>query len=271
MAHQLEGLNLRADFRCVILTGAGISAESGIPTYRGKDGLWTVGSRDYRPQELATLRAFQNDPRAIWSWYHYRRGCCLQAQPNPGHLALIPLQYALTGKRFTLVTQNVDGLHARSGISDENLFEIHGSLHSMRCTLPCSAERFALTDDQILDRGEDLGDLGWARLQCPHCGSLTRPHVLWFDECYEEGLYKSDTVLQRLDNADLLLIVGTSGATTLPTMMLRRALAAHLAVIEVNPECSSFSAAVQAYDRGLYLQATASECLPELVDRLITL
>jgi NAD-dependent deacetylase len=267
----LQQLNLPAGFRCVVLTGAGISAESGIPTYRGKDGLWTVGSKDYRPQELATLRAFQRDPRAIWSWYFYRRACCLEAKPNSGHEALVPLQQALGPGRFSLVTQNVDGLHARSGIHAENLFEIHGNLHSMRCTLPCTAERFPLDDTQVVEKGDDLDETAWARLQCPYCGSLARPHVLWFDECYDEGLYQSDTVMQRLYEADLLLIVGTSGATTLPLMMLRAALASGLAIIDVNPEASSYSAAIEAHSRGLNIRKTASACLPDLVNGLLEL
>jgi NAD-dependent deacetylase len=266
----LQQLKLPADYRCVVLTGAGISAESGIPTYRGKDGLWTVGSKDYRPQELATLRAFERDPRAIWSWYFYRRGCCLEAQPNGGHQALNLLQQGLGSGRCSLVTQNVDGLHARSGIKPESLFEIHGNLHSMRCTLPCSPERFSLDDSQVLQRGDELDEVAWAKLKCPYCGAMARPHVLWFDECYDEVLYRSGTVLDRLAEADLLLVIGTSGATTLPVMMVRRALASGTAIIEVNPEPSAFTAAIRTYDRGMVINKTASDCLPGLVQTLVS-
>lgn len=268
-APPLDKLALPSDFRVVVLTGAGISAESGIPTYRGKDGLWTTGSRDYRPQELATLRAFQRMPRDIWSWYCYRRGNCLQAQPNAGHMALTTLSQRLGPQRFTLVTQNVDGLHARSGIDPAVLFEIHGNIHTMRCTLPCTAERFPLEDSQILvNRGERLDDEAWARLRCPRCAALARPHVLWFDECYDEALYRSDTALRQVAEADLLLIVGTSGATTLPMMMVRLALQHNLAIIEVNPEPSAFTPAVQNHARGLYLAEAASACLPRLIEAL---
>ncbi|MEJ8567333.1 SIR2 family NAD-dependent protein deacylase [Elongatibacter sediminis] len=264
-----ESLNLPPDWRIAVLTGAGISAESGIPTYRGKDGLWTTGSRDYRPQDLATLRAFQAMPRDIWHWYFYRRCGCLKARPNAGHAALADLARRLGPDRFTLVTQNVDGLHLRSGIDPDAMIEIHGSLHRMRCTLPCGPEHFPLGDDQVLaDRTEPLTDDAWSRLKCPRCGAMARPHVLWFDECYDENLYRSETALDRVANAHLLLVVGTSGATTLPLMMVRTALRRNLAVIEVNPEASAFTPAVRAHDRGVWLEENASTCLPRLAQAL---
>ena len=108
----------------VFLTGAGISAESGIPTFRGPEGYWTVGSREYRPEELATYEAFTRMPDEVWAWYLYRRGVCRAARPNPAHLALVELERAL-GDRFLLVTQNVDGLHLRAGHSAERVLQIH--------------------------------------------------------------------------------------------------------------------------------------------------
>jgi NAD-dependent deacetylase len=269
---RLAALGLPSAFKVVVLTGAGISAESGIPTFRGKGGLWTTGSRDYRPQELATLRAFQAMPRELWRWYLYRRGACRQAQPNAGHLALRALADRLGPQRFALVTQNIDGLHARSGIGADMLFEIHGCIETMRCTLPCTPERFPLEPSLVLaSREAVLDDARWERLKCPHCGALTRPHVLWFDEYYEEALYGSDSALGRIEKADLLLIIGTSGATSLPLMMARLALQRNLAVIEVNPEPSAFTVAIQRHARGLYLASTASACVPALVDNLTTL
>lgn len=264
-------LGLPPDFRVVALTGAGISAESGIPTYRGQGGLWTTGSRDYRPQDLATLEAFERMPRDIWHWYLYRRGQCLAAQPNTGHFALRDLARGVGPERFTLVTQNVDGLHARSGIGGGMLIEIHGNLHTMRCTVPCTTERFPLQESQVLpSRDHALDEAAWARLHCPRCGALARPHVLWFDECYEEVWYGSDTAMQRLAEADLLLIVGTSGATTLPSMMVHRARQQNLAIVEVNPEPSAFTPAVMRHVRGLYLPEPASACLPALAEALAT-
>ncbi|MEO1335399.1 MAG: Sir2 family NAD-dependent protein deacetylase, partial [Myxococcota bacterium] len=113
----------------VVLTGAGISAESGIPTFRGKDGYWTVGTRNYHPQEMATRAAFEAMPEEVWRWYLYRRSVCRAAQPNAAHEALVKLEDAL-GERFQLVTQNVDGLHQSAG--NQRVFAIHGHLDQWR-------------------------------------------------------------------------------------------------------------------------------------------
>ena len=115
-----------------VLTGAGISAESGIPTFRGPEGYWTVGSAEYHPQEMATVRMFEQAPDDVWAWYLYRLGVCRRAQPNAGHLALVEME-ALLGDRFTLITQNVDGLHLQAGNSPQRTFQIHGNISFMRC------------------------------------------------------------------------------------------------------------------------------------------
>src|SRR5258707_520163 len=109
----------------IVLPGAGVSAESGIPTFRGKDGYWTIGTRDYHPQELATHAAFETMPWDVWAWYLYRRGVCRAAQPNAGHAAIVRWDATL-GDRFALVTQNVDGLHPRAGSPPARTFAIHG-------------------------------------------------------------------------------------------------------------------------------------------------
>src|SRR5678816_2740656 len=114
------------------LAGAGGSAESGIPTFRGKEGYWTIGSREYHPQELATRAAFDEMPWEVWAWYLYRRAVCRRAEPNPGHVAL--------------VTQNVDGLHRRAGSPDAQTFPIHGDIALMRCSDECVAERWPIPD-----------------------------------------------------------------------------------------------------------------------------
>src|SRR5688572_10403206 len=118
--------------RVVVLTGAGISAESGIPTFRGPEGYWRIGSVNWRPEQLATFAAFTAMPQAQWAWYLYRRGVCLAARPNAAHRALVDLERAL-GERFRLVTQNVDGLHLRAGSSTTRTLQIHGNLHFARC------------------------------------------------------------------------------------------------------------------------------------------
>src|SRR5215207_6618704 len=120
----------------VFLTGAGISAESGIPTFRGKEGYWTVGSTEYHPQELATSTAFRRMPWAVWAWYLYRRRVCRAAAPNDAHRALVRAEASL-GDRFLLITQNVDGLHRRAGSSAERTYEIHGNIELARCADAC--------------------------------------------------------------------------------------------------------------------------------------
>ena len=121
----------------MVLTGAGISAESGIPTFRGPEGYWRVGSRNYRPMELATREAFERMPEEVWRWYLYRRAVCRAAAPNPAHRALVDAERRL-GDRFLLVTQNVDGLHRRAGSDPARTFEIHGNIDLWRCADDCA-------------------------------------------------------------------------------------------------------------------------------------
>src|SRR5437763_678643 len=152
----------------IALTGAGISAESGIPTFRGKEGYWTVGSREYHPQELATHEAFEAMPSEVWAWYLYRRGVCRAARPNAAHEALARWERVL-GDRFALVTQNVDGLHRRAGSA--RAYPIHGDIDDMRCAADCVLDRWPIPDDASKDKRDGL--------VCPRCGGMARPHVLW--------------------------------------------------------------------------------------------
>src|SRR5690242_157425 len=135
----------RAQGAVLALTGAGISAESGIPTFRGAEGYWVVGSRNYMPQEMATAEMFARAPEEVWRWYLYRFGVCRHAEPNDGHRALAALERAL-GDRFTLVTQNIDGLHLRAGSSPERTLRIHGDAGLVRCAGACHAGTLPLPD-----------------------------------------------------------------------------------------------------------------------------
>lgn len=265
--------------RVAALTGAGISAESGIPTFRGADGYWTVGSRNYRPQELATRRAFESMPREIWAWYLSRLHACRGAQPNAGHRALARLAQSLGPDRFALITQNVDGLHARSGVDGGSLYEIHGNIHRMRCFSDCEGSLQPLP--QALEIGAlasaprppgalpEVSDGDWERLHCAQCGAPMRPHVLWFDEYYEERYYRSDSALQAVERSDLLLVVGTSGATTLPAMAVEYALRSGTAIIEINTGRSAFTPAIEASANGRFIQQPAAVALPGLIDQLV--
>ncbi len=197
----------------VVLTGAGVSEESGVPTFRGPDGLW----RDFRPEDLATPEAFARDPRLVWEWYDWRRRKIAPAEPNLGHYALVTLEKRVP--EFTLVTQTVDGLHAKAG--SRNVLEIHGSLWRTRC-------------GSCRDRRENR-ETPLPRLppRCPFEG-LLRPDVLWFGEPLPIDLLRR--AIRALETCDLALVVGTSGlvepAASLGGIALRRG----VPVVELNPD-----------------------------------
>lgn len=252
----------RQDGRICVLTGAGISAESGIPTFRGPEGYWQVGSKNYHPQELATKHAFGEHPREVWRWYLYRRTICRRADPNRGHRALVQLEEQL-GDRLVLVTQNVDGLHARAGSSDP--YEIHGNIDRYRCATQCTQATYALPDDlPELDKDTPLDDAVYDSLRCPDCGGPVRPHVLWFDEYYEEALFRSASAFTQASNADLLIVVGTSGSTSLPMQIGMHCAQAGVPIIDINPNDNPFGQLAES-TAGLTLRAPSGEALPEIV------
>ena len=245
----------------VALTGAGISAESGIPTFRGKEGYWTVGAREYHPQELATHDAFSHMPWDVWAWYLYRRGVCRAAEPNPAHHALVRWERAL-GDRFALVTQNVDGLHRRAG---STAYPIHGDIDLMRCAADCVLDRWPIPDDvPALAKGDAVSSQIRARLVCPRCGGMARPHVLWFDESYDEPRFHLDTVRRLAARAALLVVVGTSAQTNLPWQVVTLAGRAGATIIDVNVEDNPFG------DLATHVvRSPAAKALPALIDPLI--
>lgn len=249
----------------VALTGAGISAESGIPTFRGAEGFWTVGSRNYMPQEMATHEMFLRAPEEVWRWYLYRFGVVRHAEPNAGHRALVDLERAL-GERFTLVTQNIDGLHRRAG--SRRVFTIHGDAAWVRCADGCDVGLLDLPDLGARDHGEPLGDAERRKLTCPQCGGWLRPHVLWFDEYYDEDNYRMDSTLRAAAAADLLLVVGTSGATNLPMQVGELAWRRGAALVDVNPEENPFSELAERSERGFFARGSACERLPAIVQAL---
>lgn len=227
-----------SNFICV-LTGAGISAESGISTFRGVNGYWNR----YRPDELATPEAFAIDPDLVWRWYQHRRQGVAAAVPNPGHYALA--KWEALAPAFCLVTQNVDGLHCQAG--SRNILELHGNIRLNRC-LKCGQES---SMSEITYNG------------CvPHCscGGVLRPGVVWFGESLpEETLRKS---IQAANDCDLFLTVGTSSlvypAAGLPELAARRG----VTVIEINPEETPLS-----HLATLCLRGQAGTILPQLVDQ----
>jgi NAD-dependent deacetylase len=237
------------------LTGAGISAESGIPTFRGKEGYWKVGSRNYQPEEMATRAAFQEMPEEVWAWYLYRRGVCRAAEPNAAHRALAAAE-PRGGERFLLVTQNVDG--------------IHGNIDFMRCSRECLPAPLPMPDgvDVAWDKGRPVSERELAALKCPSCGAPGRPHVLWFDESYDEPNFRFQSSIDAARQASLVVVVGTTGATSLPMHIGTIAAQRGVPMVVVNPEPNPFSALVRRTANGAFLTGTAGQWVPEIAAAL---
>ena len=220
-----------------ILTGAGVSAESGVPTFREASGLW----KQFRPEELATPEAFARDPQTVWEWYHWRRRLIAEAQPNAGHRALARLEQR--APKFTLVTQNVDGLHQAAG--SKEVLELHGSIWKMRCTW-CGRE----WTDRDTREGRQL-------VSCS-CGGLARPGVVWFGEGLPPDTWKAAE--QAIKGCDLLLVIGTSAVVYPAAGLVPLARSSGAKVIEVNIEAIPLAGIVH-----VHLNGRAGEILPELV------
>jgi NAD-dependent deacetylase len=254
----------------VFLTGAGISAESGIPTFRGAEGYWRVGSRNYQPMEMATRSAFEAMPEEVWRWYLYRRSVCRAARPNAAHAALVEAE-ALLGDRFLLVTQNVDGLHLRAGHAPARVYQIHGNIDFCRCADECPAGETPRplpgAIDARWDRERHLTEAERRGLRCP-CGAWLRPHVLWFDESYDEPRFRFVSTLAAIEAATLLVVIGTSGATTLPARMCERAAARQIPFFVLDPEETVFATLARTSPRGAFHHGPATTLVPALLAAL---
>lgn len=260
--------HLRQPSRITVLTGAGISAESGIPTFRGPEGYWTVGSKVYHPQEMATAAMFRRQPDAVWQWYLHRASICREAAPNPGHLAVTEMD-RLLGDRFTLITQNVDGLHLRAGSPAERTYQIHGNIFQTRCAAACCPDLRPLPP-ALVGRPPDapLNPTEQASLVCPCCGDRLRPHVLWFDEIYDEAYFRFHSSLRVAAETDLLLTVGTSGVTNLPNQVAWTVFQSGGTIIDVNPTPNPFSDLARRTPGGIFIQDSSGRFLPAFVNAL---
>jgi NAD-dependent deacetylase len=231
---------LRSSSRTVVLTGSGISAESGVPTFReAQTGLW----ERFEPQELATPEAFERDPRLVWDWYAWRRKLVAQAAPNPGHLALAEMQDL--GQNFTLVTQNVDGLHQRAGSRD--VIELHGNIRQTRCSV----------EGVEVEEFEESG----SPPVCPSCGGPLRPDVVWFGEMLPSGAL--DAASDAARGADLFLSVGTSSLVYPAAALPYEALESGATLVEINPGQTPLTPHANYALRG-----SAGDVLPRLIREL---
>ena len=221
--------------KIVFVTGAGISQESGIPTFRGNDGLW----RNYDPMKLATIDAFYDDPTLVWEWYNDRRKNILSAQPNKGHKAIAELEkYA----EVVILTQNIDGLHQRGGSS--KVLELHGSIIKIKCT--------------VCDYNEEIKlEISTVPPLCK-CGNILRPDVVWFGEGLPQDVWQE--AMKHSSQCDLMVIAGTSlvvsPANTLPLYAKQN----DAFLLEINPENTEMSS-----EMNMVIRNSSAVALPELV------
>lgn len=248
---EARGLISSAQTVCV-LSGAGVSAESGVPTFRGEEGLW----KSYSPEDLATPRAFRRDPRLVWEWYDWRRGKIRECRPNPGHDALA--RFALGERTVRIVTQNVDGLHeaaARRAGADPSPalpLELHGSIFRVRCT--ACTYRVPHRDPIATETTEDLP-------KCPVCSSLLRPDIVWFGESLDpDVISEAFTVAQR---SQVCLVVGTSALVHPAASVPLATNDAGGAIIEVNPTETPLTPLAR-----ISLRGASGEILPPLLEGL---
>lgn len=225
----------------VAFTGAGISAESGVPTFRGNDGVWTK----FKPEELANLNAFMRNPELVWEWYSARKKVIADVKPNPGHYALAEMEKHFPS--FTVITQNIDNLHRRAG--SKNIFELHGNIERNYC-MKCG-KRF--TNEYVLS-GKNIP-------RC-ECGGLIRPDVVWFGEMLPDDQWEGAESACR--SADVLLSIGTSGvvypAAALPLEAKRNG----AFILEINPEPTLLTEIADEF-----LQGKSGEILPKLFEEVL--
>jgi NAD-dependent deacetylase len=239
---------IRGAKQLAILTGAGVSKESGVPTFRDAlDGLWAK----FDPQQLANAAAFMRDPKLVWDFYEYRREIMRPAEPNPGHYALAELQQRYPTAR--IITQNVDDLHERAGSTD--VIRLHGNIAGNKCFYNCQG------DPTPVDVSQIQWDKSSGPPPCPHCGRWVRPDVVWFGEFLPpEQLIRAKELLME---TDVMLVVGTSGVVSpsaeMPGMVKQRG----AVVIEFNPYESQITPLAD-----LWLEAPSGEALPRVVEAL---
>ena len=237
-------IRLKSAQRVAVLTGAGISAESGVPTFRdAQTGLWSR----YRAEELATPQAFLRNPRLVWEWYAWRRELISQAEPNPGHRALAEME-ALAAV-FTLITQNVDGLHQRAGSGSRfPVIELHGNIQRNKC----------FSENRLVETWEEDGQVP---PRCPHCGGLLRPDVVWFGEALPEEAIQAAWEAAR--SCEIFFAIGTSALVQPAASLPYIAIEAGAMVVECNTKPTPLSDQVH-----FLLSGRSGEILPSLINKV---
>ncbi len=241
-AHLLKGAH-----NLIVLTGAGVSKESGIPTFRDAlEGLWAK----FDPQELATPQAFQRNPKQVWEWYTYRRNLAAQAKPNPGHIALAQLERY--HPQLVVITQNIDDLHEQAGSHD--VVHLHGKLMENRCFKDCRGYPTIIANEQIAN-DEHIPP------HCPYCGEYVRPNVVWFGEMLPAA--ELERAQHLAFHCDVMLVIGTSGlvtpAASLPIWAKQRG----AKIVEVNPDYSMITRYVD-----IKLDGPSGEIMPKILEAM---
>jgi NAD-dependent deacetylase len=223
-----------------VLTGAGISAESGVPTFRGEEGLW----KKFRPEELANFDAFMRNPKLVWEWYNYRKKIINEVEPNAAHYALARMEQAY--KNFHLITQNVDNLHRRAG--SKRIYELHGNIMRNRC----------------VDCNKIIDEIGFTGEQLPHCecGGLVRPDVVWFGEMLPQQVLTSSFAVAN--QSDVFFSIGTSAVVQPAASLPLEAKNAGAYVVEINIDPTVISNLIDESILG-----KAAEIMPRLMEMVV--
>ncbi len=240
------------------LTGAGISSGSGIPTYRGTDGIWVKGTQFHKPEEFGTLRYFRQNPEEVLQYCLFRKKMFENVEPNESHFELAAIENMLQD-RFHLITQNIDNLHRRAG--SRRIYEIHGNNREIKCSDGC--KKIVNLPEEIKGKNidEDLTERDKELLTCPECGHWMRPNILWFDEYYDEKTNKRFSALKKAKNSAILFIVGTSGATNLPIAIAGTALKYGAFIVDINTEDNNFTELIRNKKNAVIIREKSTDAL----------
>ena len=231
---------LKKALKVAVLTGAGVSAESGVPTFRGEEGLW----KKFKPEELANFDSFMKNPDIVWEWYAFRKKMMSEVHPNPGHHSLVKMEEYYPD--FTLITQNIDNLHRIAG--SKNILELHGNIRRNYC-LDCGRQY----DDEQLQMGKTAP-------RC-ECGGLIRPDVVWFGEMLPQDILNA--AFRAAEECEVFFSIGTSALVSPASMLPMIAKTANALLIEINPQETELTKAVDHY-----LQGPSGEILPQLIQEM---